>query len=267
MKIIFTNYFNQNSWLPDGGLYPELAALSNHFAKKHGYTTHFFGDPKSIDIIKNVEYDHITELSQSELDKIPKCLWSLSKFLSLQSINEPFLHLDIDLILKNNIDSKILNSEIIAFHTETYVLDKTESLQRAFPLHPLNRFDLTPLSYNCAIFGGQNFEYIKSKANFLLNFVYENKDSFDFLHKLYTYYIKTNKEHFYYPPVLVEQVWLYQLFKQDNKKIVNILGNPGSWSSLYKNSRKRRIVHLIGNYKMFYKNRIVKYVMELGLKY
>ena len=269
MKIVFTNYLGHNSFLENGGFYPELAALSNFYAKKHGYKTHFFGDSKSIEIIKNVEYDNITELPEDKLKNIPNCLWSLSKFVTIGMLNEPFLHLDTDFMMKKPINKKIIDSEIICFHTEKYVLDKTTLLQKAFPIHPLNKFDLSPLSYNCAVRGGQNFEYIKEKINFLLEYAVINKNLFESLNILYRRFFNSKKiyNYFYFPPVLVEQVWLFQLFIEDGKKITKILGNPSSWIKMRDSNIKSELVHLMGVEKMFYKKKIIKHVNELNIKY
>jgi hypothetical protein len=253
--------------LENGGFYPELAALSNYYAQKHGYKTHFFGDHKSIDLVKNIKYDFVTELPKDKLEEIPQCLWSLCKFVSIQMVDEPFLHLDFDLILKQNINKKILNSEIIAFHSEKYVLHKTINLQKAFPIHPLNRLDLEPMSYNCAVFGGNNYKYIKEKIKILLDFVVQNKNYFIDLNCLFNFYISKHKDHFYFPPVLIEQIWLFQLFKLDSKKIVKILGNPKSWQDMQKFCIKRNILHLMGRHKIFHKNEIIRYVNQLNIKY
>ena len=268
MKIIFTNYLNHNSSIENGGFYPELAALSNYYAQKHGYKTHFFGDPKSIELVKNIEYDYITELPIEKLNSIPSCLWSLSKFVSIDMVNEPFLHLDIDFIMKEPIDKKILNSEIICFYSEKFVMSKTKALQDAFYVHPINKINLDPLSYNCAVLGGQNFEYIKSKTNFLLEYVFKNKDYFYYLNILFNYFLSVKKiESFYFPPVLIEQIWLFQLFKEDNKKITKILEDPISWNDMREKCVERKLLHLMGNEKILHKYDIIKYVKKLNIIY
>lgn len=269
VKVVFTNYFNHNSSIFDGGFYPELAALSNFYAKQHGYKTHFFGDSKSIEIVKNIEYDHITELPQEKLNNIPGCLWSLSKFITIGMLNEPFLHLDIDFIMKQPINKRFIDSEIICFHTEKYVLDKTILLQKAFPIHPIEKINLLPLSYNCAVLGGQNFEYIKEKVNFLLNYVIVNKNFFNSLNCLYhnSLNFKEIYNFFYFPPVLIEQVWLFQLFKEDNKEITKILGDPNSWLEMRKRNVKYQLLHLMGVEKIINKRKIINFVNKLNIIY
>ena len=270
VKIIFTNYFGQNDLLPDGGFFLELAALSNYYAQKHGYQTHFFGDEQSIELVKKIKYNQISKLPETELNKIPKCLWSLSKFVSISMMNEPFLHLDMDLILKKNVKPEILKSDIICCHTEEYVSHKLKNLNEAFKETCLfDNFDASKfMSFNCSILGGQNFEYIKSKTNFLLEHVYKNKEYFDYTDKLYKYYITRDLHiHFYFPPVLIEQVWLFQLFLNDNKKIARAIGDPKNWVELLELSKKHEIAHFMGLYKMIYKQDIIDYTKSLNIDY
>jgi hypothetical protein len=184
MKIIFS-YINI-SFRPSLSI--KLAKISNYLAKKHGYTTELYADKYHYEKLKNIPYDNIIIIENKELERLPLNVWSAGKILTFSKINEPFLHLDMDVFLIKNYLEKFLNQNLIFFHSEPWISE--QHWKNKFPnicnhMSNISEFNnLDYKSFNCAITGGANFKSINNSANIVLNYLIHNKD-----------YIQKNTDH------------------------------------------------------------------------
>ena len=119
MKIVFSYWSKANP--EHDPLFKELAAVSNYFAKQHGYETVLYTDIAGNLLLNKIEYDKIILMPEHILNKFPKTGWSLGKLLATSMINEPFLHLDFDLFLFKPIEESVFNKQAVFFHDEIWM--------------------------------------------------------------------------------------------------------------------------------------------------
>jgi len=215
MKFIFSNIKFKKD-MPD----LNLAKVSNFLIQKHGFQTIFFGDADSLKFFKDVPFNEVHEIKKEEIENIPKCIWSMSKFIAISKMNEPFLHVDLDFLFFK-MDKSILNKNILCFHTE-YTEDLSiKRIQKLMHIQPKNINNIEQISYNCAIIGGNNFNFLKKIANEILTYISKNKY---FIDTIYENNLNNNIPHGLFP-VLVEQVWMFQLFKFHNEDFYTYLNS------------------------------------------
>ncbi len=267
MKIIFSNIksFDRGS-VPDNLYYLEMAALSNYFVKSNGFETIFFGDEDSLKEFKNIEYDHFQLINKKEIDIFPKCMWSMGKLVALTKVNEPVLHVDMDLFF-NKLDHTLINKDIICLHSEMFIKDMP-ILQELFEIRPRQAEGFDVVSYNCGIIGGKDYITINKSINILFNFI---NDNYDYINKIYNQYKNIEKYgSIFFPAVLAEQIWLFQIFKYFNKEIscyVNINKNH-DWIKTYDCLFKNNIIHLMHRkYENGWKEILSEKARSLNLKF
>lgn len=225
MKVLFTNWAGAKTL--HGISSVEAGAVSNYFAQKNGYETIFFGDKTSLLWFKNVKYDEMIELPSDKLDLFPKTAWSIAKLLTVSQINEPFIHLDLDFFLKKDISDDIKSKEAFFFHQEIWmdiVFAKSEFILKRKPKELINNFNKR--SFNCSIFGGQNYKAFNKACKIICDFAIENAN---FLEVLNNDYIELKRKNlvsdYLYLTTLLEQLWMPQLLINDNINIETILTN------------------------------------------
>lgn len=225
MKIVFTFWsrakpFTQISFLK------EMAAVSNFFAQKHGYETVLYTDDLGENFLYKIPYNNILRLPDNILNKFPNCIWNMGKVLTTSYINEPFIHLDLDLFLYKPIKEEFFKKEAVFFHEEIW-MDKT-LLDTSFIIKkfPKNLINKSYRSYNCAMFGGTNYKAFNQAAKEVCMFIIENAD---FLNKMHIQQEKLkNKglvDNHLYLSYLVEQLWIPNLLKNNGINIDIILND------------------------------------------
>lgn len=223
MKIVFT-YWSQGK-LDSNSFFKELAAVSNFFAQKHGYETVLYTDDLGESLLYKINYNNIIRLPDYYLNKFPKDIWNMGKLLTTSLIKEPFIHLDFDLLLYKPIQKEILNKDIVFFHEEIWMDKMLCDTSFVIKKHPKNLKHKSFRSYNCAMFGGQNYELFNTAAKEICDFVIENSI---FLEKMSKQQSELQKKGLVknqlYLPNLVEQLWLPNLLK-NNTNIETILHN------------------------------------------
>lgn len=300
MKIIFSHWSKANP--EHEGLFKELAAVSNYFAKQHGYETVLYTDGAGQLLLNNIEYDNIVRMPESILNKFPKTGWSLGKLLATSMINEPFLHLDFDLFLFKPIEKDLFNKPAVFFHDEIWMDEVLANSIFVLKKKPELLKDITNYrSYNCAIFGGTNYEAFKESAKYICDFAIQHSD---FLEKMSLQQRDLQRKkmvkNFIYLAMLLEQLWMPQILSKKgvnietilyNKEmdkfinknyakdidVTNFLKQEKNWEyekeyreyyvMLNKEASKRGYVHYFARNKENYKEKIISFAKEKGLKY
>lgn len=228
MNIIFCSYDISNY-----STY-HMSNISNFLAQKHGYKTTLYCDEKSSNILKTIPYNEIKLLPQKIMNEIPRGLWSLSKIVALSEIKEPSLVIDLDLFLFKCLDEEKLNNDIVFLHDENYshyftkpILEYCENL-----VFDKVRHLKSDISKNCGIIGGRDFRTIANVSKEIIELVIQNKDEWALItspeakedfQKKYTINWDPDKEDenaLYVPTLLIEQIWMFDLFKLHRKDIV-----------------------------------------------
>jgi hypothetical protein len=204
MKFIFS-YLNLVNKRPN----VNLAKVSNFLIQNQGFETVFFGDEHSLEFLRTVPFNHKFEIAKKDVKNIPKCIWSASKFFAMSKMKEPFIHVDFDFLFFR-MEKSLFNQNIICLNSEKSHNRLVNSLQKLMRIHPKEISTTGQICYNCGIVGGVNFNLLKKISLDLLNYLYNNKDYID---KMYLDYSNQKIIDIPYIPVLVEQVWMFQLFK------------------------------------------------------
>ena len=223
MNIIFVSY----DLSKDSRRFYHMANTSNFFAQKNKYKTILYCDEQNFDLLKNIPYNEIKILPSKIMNEIPRGLWSMAKIVALSDIEEPSIVIDLDLFLFKKLDKKKLDTDIIYLHDEPYSPNFVDPLlewckEVIFPeVKHLN----SNLSHNCGIIGGQNYKAIKSVAKEIIELVIQNNKKWDELSKqesknifLKKYY-PLDENALFIPIVLIEQIWMFDLFKLYDKNI------------------------------------------------
>lgn len=263
MKIIFSNINYKNNNLEQ---YLESAALSNYYAQKHGFETIFFGDRISLRIYRKIQYNHFRYIDQNEIESFPKSLWNIGKLIVMSKMTEPFIHMDFDVFLKTGFDIKKLNHDIICLHDEMFV--NFNRLQEIFEnKKPIEVGDSKIISYNCGIVGGNDHNSLKESVNMVLNYI---RNNYEFIDKISnnTYYSKRYPTIFF-PQVLIEQIWLFQILKNYFKKNISVvIPTQIHWPNVENALRQNKVIHLMREKNnIWYKKYISDVITNLNIKY
>lgn len=218
MDFIYSNFSNVKNSIP-GSDNPEMLKLSNYLSQQHGHKTIFYGDKNSLEIFNHIPFNERYELTDPRILKMPKELWSICKFFAIIERNAPFLHIDHDMLLFKNIDEKFLKKNILYFHKEPFLDEKTHNYQKAFKLQLEKGARYKNKSYNCAILGGQNYKILKQICNEIIDYIIENLEKINStIHSK-----KISKFENFMAPVLVEQVWIFKLLQHYKQKFTPLL--------------------------------------------
>ena len=152
-----------------------LHKISAYYLKKNFKNVNLITDSISKKYFENIPWDSIT----TELDIVPEdypSVWSLSKLYAYKIItnkNEPFIHVDNDVILWKGLDDDFLKSEVFAQSPEdaaTWLYEPEKLYNNCPNLYVLeNRNFLS--AYNVGIFGGTNIDFIKEYSEQSIKFV------------------------------------------------------------------------------------------------
>lgn len=275
MKVIFSyinNYYKKNPYGDDFATKDkydlQLAAVSNFYAKKFGFETIFFGNDESLNKYQNIKYSDFKLISLPIMDDLPEWFWVKSKLASLYLMNEPCIHVDMDLFIKNFIHKDLLSKDIICLHEQNFS-NKVNKITESFLfVDPPSQCSNIPFqTYNCGILGGNDMETIKKSIDILFKHLILNKKNFNIYNTLIgqANYSKDHDATF-----LFEQVWLFQIFKSFGKEITNILHNINNWEIFHKNEMTHRgITHLLQDSKNLYKykQQVTNTINKYNIKY
>lgn len=105
------------------------------------------------------------------------CFWIHSKVHAYSTVHEPFVHYDTDFFLWDALPADFLDSEIVAFHSETFAWGKYEEynsnlLSAGFKLPPfMQTYWTSRMPINMALFGGKNWRAINEYGKTLQQFI------------------------------------------------------------------------------------------------
>ena len=190
--------------------------IANFFVKSHGYKTILYTDSQGYDLYKNIKFDEFRELPQNILDQFPSVGWSLGKLLTVSLIKEPFLHFDFDLFLTKPLENNILQKDVVFLHQEIWMDFILKQSSRIIQKKPsiLENINSSYRSYNCAIFGGNNFEAFNKASKEVIEFAIKHKD---FLEKIVSSQDSLKDKglvnYYTYFPMILEQLWLPEILK------------------------------------------------------
>lgn len=267
MKIVFSyisDVLAQKSSL-------KLAALSNFLAQKQGFKTEFWGDKITLQNFKNIEYDDVHELNLEIFKHLPGDYWSMGKLLAIKNINEPFLHVDCDLLLFNTLTKEHYDHDIVCFHDEHFLDNAFEICQGILGLYPDQTLNFPVRSYNCGIMGGNDFKSFHYAIDILLDFIKENGrtithivNQFNENQKLATYHpdaIPFPLHFLLQPTLFAEQIWMFQIFKSLNKEIHQIMPIL-DWIDFIQKSKKYGFMHLMNRKSLCEKPSLISSVLD-----
>lgn len=221
MKVVFSAL---NIKPQDYNIIHSMAKISNFLVQTHEYETIFFCEEKLIKKFNDIPFNYIEIFDDTIVKKIPAFYWSLGKLLALKSVNEPCIHLDMDLFVFKKLDETLINNDIICYHSEEWNTHGIQCLYDFF-IKPPKTLNIAPKSYNSAMIGGKDFKFIKNCIDEIFDYFFDNVETLVSLAKqeeeFFNKYEFTNAG--FIPTVLVEQVWLYQLFNFYNKKITSYI--------------------------------------------
>jgi hypothetical protein len=263
MKALFSHVENPFSEHPTDD-YVEMTALANYFAKKQGFETIFWGDAKALKNFKKIKFSETYELPVRILKDFPKCFWAAGKLLTLSLMNEPCIHIDNDLFLTKPVSEDFLNNDIYCFHDEHFAMKGLSKMQDLFKIRPKETLGQEIISYNCGVMGGQDIETVKKSINIIFDFISDNANYIDLVNLTYDHIDEYN--YFFYTPVLIEQMWLFQIHKNFGKQITPLL-HIENWNTSFEyETRRSGFIHLMQQ-KKFFKQYIREILMKKNIQY
>jgi len=147
-----------NSWI-----------LSVNLAKQFFPKVILYTDNFGFDMLVNnlgLQFDEVN-LCLNDLDNIPSYLWAYGKIITYQDQKEPFIHIDYDAFLFDQLPQKFLSSDIFVESFESFANYHfyQPHLRNLFREGYSNPFvypsDKINYAYNCGIFGGNDLDFIK----------------------------------------------------------------------------------------------------------
>lgn len=242
---------------------PPLAAYSNYLAKRHGYKTRLYTDLKNYKLLKNIEYDEIIFLDEKIIKEFPETGWSLGKILTMSMVNEPFIHIDFDLLLVNDIPKYIKNTPCFLLHNEPHLDCKKSMIQKLY-----NKYqNLDEINYNfvhstnCAIFGVNDYKTVNESCKKVLDYtMINNKFLKKYSNLLYSKYDDNN-----FFALFLEQILLLNII---NNKINNLslIINKKTFSEISREADKLKLFHIWGG-KINFLEKFENVAKNKNLKY
>ncbi|GHT18877.1 hypothetical protein FACS189429_5960 [Bacteroidia bacterium] len=184
-----------------------------------------------------------------KLNDLPDGLWAMAKILTYSLQSEPFLHIDGDVFIFEQIPEQLMQSGLIAQNQE----QTTEYYHNMWDnIFPKLSFIPTEIEYfntgkhnnafNMGIVGGNDIDFFQNYC----------KKSFDFVNKNKSAWADINLLNF---NIFFEQVLFYETAKINDKKIDCLLpeniddNNYVGFADFEKVPFLKKYLHLIGNYK------------------
>lgn len=178
-NINFTK--NNKIWEPDTvdkkNMHIDLLKLNFKLLKKYFSNIHIITDEESLNHFKDLEcqniYPVLNDIDEEYLENVP-ALCKLYAYNFAANMNKPFVHLDNDFFILEDLNIQFLNSELIA-----QSIDAFYSLEILMHSHRVNKYcknkyyycSRSDSYYNCGIIGGTNFNFLKEYSRTAIDFV------------------------------------------------------------------------------------------------
>ncbi len=231
MKLI------QTLWLPNneniinarcGFLSPRINimswALSSVLLNKYYNDVELYTNKKIFDLFSDLgmPYTNIICLDESEfLRELNPKMWAFSKIYTYSLQREPFIHIDGDFFLYDDVKLDFGNAEIIVQNIEQNLtiykrsINALESISGAYIPQWLDNYKEYPMAYNMGVFGSKNIDFVQTYCNNAFEYYSLNKDKINSLSNL-----DKNIN------IIPEQLLLYSLATKENKKVKCICKEP-----------------------------------------
>jgi 2-polyprenyl-3-methyl-5-hydroxy-6-metoxy-1,4-benzoquinol methylase len=221
----------------------QTLALSLEYSKKQFEKTELVTNQEGYELLiekYKLPFDTVKFLPP-EFEDLNSDFWAYTKIYAYSIQEEPFIHIDTDVILFNKLNKEKLKAPLL-FQNKEYFEDHKgyerlidEAL--TFPKLDFSLFQNNPLfAYNCGIVGVNDLEVIKTWKKIVDEYLFNprNKSTWD--------KIKDKHSHNH----LYEQYYISAIIERDNIKAETLLKDD-FYISTYRD--KVGIVHLWGNYK------------------
>lgn len=237
MKVIFS-YLDKTNYTWAQSI--ELATVSNFLIQKQGFETIFWGNENALKKFGKINYTEKILLNTKELTNFPKCFWSVSKLLALSMMEEPCIHIDMDLLVTKPIPVDFLKNDIVCFHNENFRINSYKKLKNYFNINPKECESIPFNAYNCSLIGGHDISSIKHGIRIIFDFISNHKYYIDNIYFNHTYLPAA---------ILIEQIWLFQIFKYLNKEINCLVEVKNFNADYFRMWKDTGYIHLISNRK------------------
>lgn len=231
------------------------AMLSCRFLKRHGFRVILYTSSHLRDrLFANSKYDEILCLERDLYSTVVvDNFWSGTKLLACSLTKEPYLHVDTDIFFIEDILSELNDERFVTFHAEPwmdtmYFNDSPESdrIRSQFGLRE------GASTFNCAVFGGNEYNLIGSCASSVLHEVRTNRDALNLALKL------PKDEPYWRRSVFLEQICLTNMVTTElgvpPKQVLELEGSSGIHGACEK-MRSKGVIHL-----WFFKNALDSFV-------
>ena len=132
-----------------------------------------------IDVLE-LDYSNV-RLEFNDLKSLSSSYWTIPKMVTYRKVNEPFLHVDGDLILYDGFSSLGVESKdlVFEFKNESFSAAHLKTIRKLNSIvfkHPSN---LIKGELNCGIAGGKDYMFFNEFAEWSLDYFYKNLDKLD----------------------------------------------------------------------------------------
>jgi len=191
-----------------------------------------------------------TEIKLDFLDKYPHDLWAISKIYSYGLQNEPFLHVDGDVFIWQEIDQKMNQKPLVAQNIEYNLNLYHKALKivtRKFKKLPdvlYNQKESKIYSINAGVVGGTNINFFKNFTKCAFSIIDNN-------------YKRMNNNEMYLYNFIIEQYLFYCLANQQDIEISclidEIIDDPKYLGFANMDCvPQKKYIHVMGSYKKIY---------------
>lgn len=214
-------------------------ALSVEYSKKHfkkvKLVTNFAGQSILIDKYK-IGFTEVS-LLLDRFNGLPEEFWAYPKIISYALQPEPFVHIDLDVILWQKIPNKILSAPVFFQHKELFKTEQgyyelVDNLKHT-KFSMLSKVLDVDYAFNCGIVGANDLSLVKEWRAWVYSFINENKHFWDAEH---------NKERYNY---VFEQYFIAMICKFKNVEPAFLLENIDNIEK-----PKFKMTHLWGKTKL-----------------
>lgn len=209
-----------------------------YYLKKLYGEVHLISDSCSHKYFKALSFDTFS----TSLDNVPKQysqIWSLGKIYAVLEIlkkGDPFIHVDYDVLLSENVRDKFLHSQVFAQSIEPnsyqwYEIDKFKA--NCPNWHVVGKTKYRD-AFNMGFFGGHNLEFMANYAKAVLDLVLDPANT-DF----WLTYSEFSQSHF--KTVIAEQFVFGAVSDLENQKVDTLYKD---WASEAQ-AQQEKYVHLM----------------------
>jgi len=241
IQSYFVNTKTYNNTRTITELVSAQAMLSCKFLKKYGYSTILYTSNDLLKYFQSHPYDDIITIDLAEYEYITKNnFWSGTKLICCEKHPNPYVHVDIDLFLIEDVLSDHINNDIIFLHEEPWMMSDLK-LDNALCAEKFNVQLVN--SYNAAILGGSNYALLKSNLNLILHYA---KNQYSDVNNIIKENLKLSQYKHWLFCVFLEQILLPNNMLKNVPNISTIIDTSKCKNNteVFSILKKNNVVHL-----------------------